>query len=244
MAKQAVKKAKPKTKAKEAPKRGRGRPRKVISAAEVQKMAAIGCTQEEIAKVKGVSATTIMRNYGDAYEKGFATMQMSLRRRQMRAALAGSNTMMIWLGKQYLGQRDKAEMTGKDGASLVPGTIVFTMPRNGRDTAVPAAKAPPAETLSKPMVPPPIPPPPPTVEPTSLISPAPKPMPVPVGVIENVTALGPGTHGPGGTKEGTEPTSSPVPRYRGGGRDSRVVENVRTLKPISDGGPAASTGKR
>jgi len=244
MAKQAVKKAK----AKETPKRGRGRPPKPVHSdtveAEIRKFASVGCTQQEIAVLLEIPAATLMRKYGESYEKGLANLKQSLRRKQVDLANGGNVTMLIWLGKNLLGQKDRSEVTGKDGASLVPGTIVFTMPRNGRDTAVPAAKAPPAETLSKPMVPPPIPPPPPTVEPTSLISPAPKPMPVPVGVIENVTALGPGTHGPGGTEEGTEPTSRPVPRYRGGGRDSRVVENVRTLKPFSDGGPAASTGKR
>ncbi len=35
---------------------------------------------------------------------------MSLRRKQWRAAEEGNTTMLVWLGKQYLGQKDKSEM--------------------------------------------------------------------------------------------------------------------------------------
>jgi len=123
------KKAKTKTNAKSsaAPTRGRGRPRKEISAAEVEKLASIGCTQEEIGRVKGVSVATLHRNYADAYQKGFATMQMSLRRKQVSAARGGSVAMMIWLGKQYLGQSDKHEVDwrGKtSGTGLTPEELV------------------------------------------------------------------------------------------------------------------------
>ena len=43
---------------------------------------------------------------------------MSLRRKQFETALAGNVTMMVWLGKQYLGQKDKTEITGENGGSL------------------------------------------------------------------------------------------------------------------------------
>jgi hypothetical protein len=46
--------------------------------------------------------------------------RMSLRRLQWKKAQEGNTTMLIWLGKQYLGQSDKQELTGKDGKSLVP----------------------------------------------------------------------------------------------------------------------------
>jgi len=126
------KKAKTKTSAKSvvAPKRGRGRPRKEISAAEVEELAAIGCTQEEISRVKRVSVATLHRNYADAYEKGFATMQMSLRRKQVSAVNGGNVVMMIWLGKQYLGQRDKFEVDWRREAAekgLSPSEIFEQM---------------------------------------------------------------------------------------------------------------------
>jgi hypothetical protein len=34
-------------------------------------------------------------------------LKMKLRRRQIRAALDGNITMLIWLGKQYPGQREQ-----------------------------------------------------------------------------------------------------------------------------------------
>jgi hypothetical protein len=54
------------------------------------------------------------------HKKGMETGRASLRRLQYAAAQAGNPTMLIWLGKQVLGQRDKhdVETTGKDGAPI------------------------------------------------------------------------------------------------------------------------------
>lgn len=41
-----------------------------------------------------------------AYKKGFADLKKSLRRKQIERAESGNATMLIWLGKQLLGQRD------------------------------------------------------------------------------------------------------------------------------------------
>lgn len=53
--------------------------------------------------------------------KGLARMKISLRRKQIQLADDGDRTMLIWLGKQHLGQRDKfdSQITGKDGAALI-----------------------------------------------------------------------------------------------------------------------------
>lgn len=42
-----------------------------------------------------------------------------LRAAQYKAAMEGNTTMLIWLGKQRLGQSDKNELTGKDGERIV-----------------------------------------------------------------------------------------------------------------------------
>jgi hypothetical protein len=42
----------------------------------------------------------------NAYKKGCADIKESLRRKQLDIAKAGNVTMLIWLGKQILGQRD------------------------------------------------------------------------------------------------------------------------------------------
>ena len=46
------------------------------------------------------------------------TMKSSLRRFQYTSAKSGSVPMQIWMGKQYLGQRDKNDVTS-DGKPLI-----------------------------------------------------------------------------------------------------------------------------
>jgi hypothetical protein len=74
----------------------------------VDRLAAIHCNIEEIAAVCKVSRDTIERRFRDVIEAGKANGRASLRRLQWRAAEVDRNpTMLIWLGKQYLGQRDE-----------------------------------------------------------------------------------------------------------------------------------------
>lgn len=84
-----------------------GRPKKEIDYNAVEKLANIQCTQEEIANFLGISVRTLQRDdeFCRIYKKGQDNGKMSLRRMQYK--LAEKNTAMaIWLGKQYLGQRD------------------------------------------------------------------------------------------------------------------------------------------
>jgi len=65
-----------------------------------------------MAAVLGVSVDTIQRRkrsseeFCGAIKKGQATTRNSLRRLQLKKALEGNVTMLIWLGKQLLGQSD------------------------------------------------------------------------------------------------------------------------------------------
>jgi len=63
-------------------------------------------------QVLGVSPDTITRNYAEPYKRGIATLKQSLRRKQVNLALRGNVTMLIWLGKQWLDQSDKREVSG------------------------------------------------------------------------------------------------------------------------------------
>ena len=77
----------------------------------VEKLANIQCTQEEIASFLEVSVRTLQRDeeFCRIYKKGQDNGKMSLRRMQYK--LADKNpTMAIWLGKQYLNQRDNVEV--------------------------------------------------------------------------------------------------------------------------------------
>lgn len=100
----------------------RGRKKITIDYEKVEKLASIMCTQSEIACVLGVSLGVLEHDpeFQRTHKKGLEHGKASLRRMQYSAAQGGNPTMMIWLGKQYLGQRDKhdTEITGKDGAPV------------------------------------------------------------------------------------------------------------------------------
>ena len=83
-----------------------GRPRKKIDVRQVETLAQIGCTLEEIAAVVGCSADTLQRRFAVVIKKGRLSLNMSVRRMQYERAAKGSDTMLIWLGKQYLNQKN------------------------------------------------------------------------------------------------------------------------------------------
>ena len=92
-----------------------GRPKIEIDFAEVDKLCQIQCTGEEIASFFGISYDTLERRCKEQFKVSLAEYikeksakgKSSLRRMQWKAAMNGSVTMLIWLGKQYLGQADK-----------------------------------------------------------------------------------------------------------------------------------------
>lgn len=85
--------------------------KEVIDGEEVRKLACLGATRIEIANFYGVSRETIRRHFSDEVIKGHEDMKLNLRRAQYKNAIErGSNTMLIWLGKQMLGQTEKQEV--------------------------------------------------------------------------------------------------------------------------------------
>lgn len=91
------------------------RPKKVFDKELVEKLASILCTNQEIAAVVGVSNDTIERRCKEELEKGREKGRASLRRMQWALAEKGNCAMLIWLGKQYLGQKDKVDFSEADG---------------------------------------------------------------------------------------------------------------------------------
>lgn len=96
------------------------RPKITVDVAMLEALAERGLTQDDCAAVLGISVDTIQRNHRDVYNLGLQKCKASLRRKQFEMALAGNVTMLVWLGKNLLGQSDKHELTGKDGAPLIP----------------------------------------------------------------------------------------------------------------------------
>ena len=89
-----------------------GRPRIEIDYTMAEKYGAVMCTIVEIASLMGVSVSRLEHDpeFMQAYKRGLDNGKSSLRRSQYKAALAGNPTMLIWLGKQYLGQSDKQQV--------------------------------------------------------------------------------------------------------------------------------------
>lgn len=99
-----------------------GRPLKTpaVSGEVIERMAAIGCTMDEMVVLTGLSDVTLRKRFLGVIEKGRAQRKQSLRHKQTEMALQGDRTMLIWLGKQDLGQRDRFdyEVSGKDGGPI------------------------------------------------------------------------------------------------------------------------------
>lgn len=96
-----------------------GRPKIEIDQKQFESLCGLQCTLAEIASFFQCSEDTVERwckrtyeiSFADAYKKHSAKGKMSLRRAQFRLAETNA-TMAIFLGKQYLGQRD-------DGANFI-----------------------------------------------------------------------------------------------------------------------------
>lgn len=102
----------------------RGPKKKIVDSKQIEKLAKIGCSQEEIGYILNISPDTIMRNYADAYKRGYAELKQSLRRKQVQMALKGDKTMLVWLGKQYLGQKERNEISTEDDKPLISIGVV------------------------------------------------------------------------------------------------------------------------
>lgn len=93
------------------------RPRIDINREQFEKLCAIQCTLEEIASWFKCSEDTIERwckrelkmNFADAFKTYSADGKISLRRTQFKMA-EHNVSMAIWLGKQYLGQKEQQEI--------------------------------------------------------------------------------------------------------------------------------------
>lgn len=87
---------------------------RIIQPEELERLASLQCTQAEIAAYFKVTSKAVEKalkkpEFRDAYERGVNTGLISLRRAQFKAALGGNPTMLIWMGKQCLGQRDSQQ---------------------------------------------------------------------------------------------------------------------------------------
>lgn len=119
-----------------------GRPRIDINWDEFEKLCGMHCTQAEIADWFRCDVVTIENRCKVQYGKTFYNVyqekkgkgNISLRRKQWQIALGGNVTMLIWLGKQYLDQKDarRTELTGADGKPLNVNAQTIKFDLSGR----------------------------------------------------------------------------------------------------------------
>lgn len=88
----------------------------------VENLSALMCTDEEIASILGASVDTLTNKnnketFTEYKQKGQNRGKSSLRRIQFKLAEKNS-AMAIFLGKQYLGQKDNVEVTNNDISKL------------------------------------------------------------------------------------------------------------------------------
>ncbi len=83
-----------------------GRDKKVVVPEEVEKLAKLWCTNQEIAEWFGIDTNTLKYNFSDLIAKGRSETKQALRRAQLKNALEGNTVMQIWLGKNILGQKE------------------------------------------------------------------------------------------------------------------------------------------
>ena len=103
------------------------RPLAQIDWDQVDKMCAIHCTGEEQAAVLGLDYDTLNRachrehncSFADYFRQKASNGKMSLRRKQYTAAMDGNTTMLVWLGKNWLGQTDQPDVEAKDLPPIV-----------------------------------------------------------------------------------------------------------------------------
>ena len=94
-----------------------GRPNKEFDISTFEKLCAMQCTETEICDWFSTSDKTLSKwckrvygaGFSEVYRQKRSTGKISLRRQQWHLA-EKSPAMAIWLGKQYLGQRDEVSV--------------------------------------------------------------------------------------------------------------------------------------
>ena len=97
-------------------KRKVGRPPKEFDQKNFESLCQIQCTEEEICQFFSCSEKTLNKWCREKYGANFSQVfrdkrgvgKISLRRAQFQAAINGNASLLIWLGKQYLGQSESA----------------------------------------------------------------------------------------------------------------------------------------
>lgn len=83
-----------------------GRDKTVVPPDQVEELAALGCTDRDIANFFGIKEDTLRYNFADYLTKGRENLKISLRRSMLKTAHGGNAAVLIFLAKNLLGMSD------------------------------------------------------------------------------------------------------------------------------------------
>jgi hypothetical protein len=102
-----------------------GRPKKKIDVDQLEWMAKRQCTHDEIAETLGCSVSTLRSRFQRRLARWRSIGKTRLRAMQWRRACKGSDSMLIFLGKQYLGQSEKVNAAIQTASMPVDTIAVY-----------------------------------------------------------------------------------------------------------------------
>lgn len=109
------------------------RPEAIIDWLKVGKLLEAGCDGEGCAAFLGVHPNTLYRackrdnkiSFSDFSQQKRSKGNAQLHVKQYDAAMSGNITMLIWLGKNRLGQADKTEVSGPDSGPIAVALVDY-----------------------------------------------------------------------------------------------------------------------
>lgn len=108
-----------------------GRPAAIIDWKAVNRLLQAGCSAVQIASRIGITADTLYNRCKTDHKQDFSAYSQQkkehgetlLHEQQFALAMKGNLGMLVWLGKQRLGQKEKHEHAGPDGKDLITVTL-------------------------------------------------------------------------------------------------------------------------
>lgn len=100
-----------------------GRPRLEVDAEQIFKLAQLGLTDTEIADLLQ-APISVLQHFRVVLQEGRARLSKSIKRTQLEVALKERDkSMLIWVGKQYAGQREKKDL--EHSGEIATPQVVF-----------------------------------------------------------------------------------------------------------------------
>ena len=96
-------------------------------------LASLGCTESEIATLTRTTKEKL-HDKGNLIAEGRARLKHSLRRAQIKFALRGNPSLLIWLGKTYLGQSDQQQSLAQHTNIVVDASLLSALQQSYQST--------------------------------------------------------------------------------------------------------------